>query len=901
MGFGKDMKGKQSHDAILRIQEAEIRMLETVQQFITHRVDNDKKYIAGLGKMLHTAMRSSADNTEFKECCSVFKAWDVILKETENLMKAIRVNTDHLSTNTLDVLSLLINDKKQARRKYMEERHRLENNFNRVQGTLEKNRSEYSKCVDRMVTDRNKFLEQRSKSNKVRTKLDESKARFFRSTVQLHKLHNDYILSIRAAQEHQTMYLDSALPAVLDCHQDCQETLVHKTKFVLEDYLRHTDTCSKDYQSVVASIGSAIHAIRPGEEYSGTFIELNKSPAAPLTEFVFDSRLLDNYQGSLKPNVIEINDLTVESLHQSMSKLIEEIDETKAQLSRINTDQQQEAMDVHKLAARLTENPILDNVVNYIEKRAQSENHTREILELEGNKRKLENLVEVIKQPLDQLGNNPPPPASDVQDVGEISNQDNMSLNSGVSASPSTSTFGQQRAAIKGALSKIMPKKKSHSHSGGGDDDDNSSTISEDGDNKAEVRKKNHNSYERSEQFLKPSNGPDSRMSMVKMREEGLLVDLDATEAKGRMADEEWFHGVLPREEVQRLLVNDGDFLVRESKNKKTNETQFVLSVFWSGHRHFIIQYGPDKGWHFEGHAYPTIRELVLRQHESQTPVTTKSGAILKKPILREWELLNDDIELKMKIGTGNFGEVYKGIYKKTMEVAVKTCKDTLTEDQKIKFLQEGRILKQYKHPNIVRYIGIAAQKQPVMIVMEFIPKGALLQFLKSQGSQQSAKQLVQMCVDASSGMEYLEGRNCIHRDLAARNCLVGENNIIKISDFGMSREEAEYTVSTGMKQIPVKWTAPEALNFGKYTSLCDVWSFGVLMWEIFSHGKSPYSGMSNARAREWIEEGNRLESPSGTPDRVYDLMLKCWSYNDEERPHFKEIHRSLIDIVRKL
>ncbi|KAH9502181.1 hypothetical protein Btru_070318 [Bulinus truncatus] len=899
MGFGKDMKGKQSHDAILRIQDAEIRLLESVQQFIINRVDNDKKYVTGLGRMLHTAMKSASENSEFKECCSVFKAWDVILKETDNLMKTMKLNSDHLSTNTLEVLLHLINEKKIARRKYLDDRTRLDSNFSKVQGTMEKNRSEYAKCVDRMQTDRSRFLEQRSKSNKVRTKLDETKAKFFKSTVQLHKLHNDYILSVCASKEHQTMLVDSALPAVLDCHQDGQEAFIHKAKFVLDDYLQHTDTCNKDFQSITASIGNAIHAIRPGEEYSGTFIELHKSPPPPPLEFSFDTRLLENYQGSLKANVIEVNDLTVESLNQSLSKLNEEIEETKAQLSRINTDQQQEAMEVHKLAARLADSPSIDNVNNYIEKRSQAENHTREILELEGNKRKLENLADVIKQPLDQLGNSPPPPASDVQEVGEMSNLDNTSLSS--TTTSSLSAMSQSKAAIKGAFSKIMPRKKAHTHSGGADDEDDSSTFSEDGENKAEVRKKNHNSYERSEQFLKTNNGPDSRMSMIRMREEGHLVDLDASEAKSRIADEEWFHGVLPREEVQRLLVNDGDYLVRESKNKRTNETQFVLSVYWCGHRHFIIQFGPDKGWHFEGQAYPTIQELVRRQHESHTPVTTKSGAILKKPILREWELLNDDIELKMKIGTGNFGEVYKGIYKKNIEVAVKTCKDTLTEDQKIKFLQEGRILKQYKHPNIVRYIGIAAQKQPVMIVMEFIPKGALLQFLKNHGSQQTPKQLVQMCVDAASGMEYLEGRNCIHRDLAARNCLVGENNIIKISDFGMSREEAEYTVSTGMKQIPVKWTAPEALNFGKYTSLCDVWSFGVLMWEIFSCGKSPYSGMTNTRAREWIEEGNRLEIPSGTPERVYALMLKCWNYKDEDRPHFKDIHRTLTDIVRKL
>lgn len=121
--------------------------------------------------------------------------------------------------------------------------------------------------------------------------------------------------------------------------------------------------------------------------------------------------------------------------------------------------------------------------------------------------------------------------------------------------------------------------------------------------------------------------------------------------------------------------------------------------------------------------------------------------------------------------------------------------------------------------------------------------------------------------------MRYLESKNCIHRDLAARNCLIDFENSVKISDFGMSREEEEYIgmviyayiilvlnnlfpVSDGMKQIPVKWTAPEALNFGKYTSLCDVWSYGILMWEIFSKGDTPYSGMTNSRARERIDTG---------------------------------------------
>ena len=173
------------------------------------------------------------------------------------------------------------------------------------------------------------------------------------------------------------------------------------------------------------------------------------------------------------------------------------------------------------------------------------------------------------------------------------------------------------------------------------------------------------------------------------------------------------------------------------------------------------------------------------------------------------------------------------------------------------------------------------------MIVMELVPGGSLLNYLRQKNVHLTNRQLLAMCVDVASGMAYLESRNCIHRDLAVRNCLVGkgnniawsvsllmriqfqriqyffqilwslgENNVVKISDFGMSREEQEYIVSDGMKQIPIKWTAPEALNYGKYTSLCDVWSFGVLCWEVFSRGGTPYSGLSNTRSRQMISAG---------------------------------------------
>ncbi|XP_014672846.1 PREDICTED: tyrosine-protein kinase Fps85D-like [Priapulus caudatus] len=183
--------------------------------------------------------------------------------------------------------------------------------------------------------------------------------------------------------------------------------------------------------------------------------------------------------------------------------------------------------------------------------------------------------------------------------------------------------------------------------------------------------------------------------------------------------DEEWFHGVLPRNEVTELLFREGDFLVRETVHH--GQPEYVLSVFWECVKHFILQKMPEGHYRCEGASFPSIQELIQWHVASSQPVTKQSSAILRSPIQREkWQLNNDDVELKEKIGKGNFGDVYCAMLKTNgRQVAVKTCKATLPDDQKKTFLKEGRILKQYDHPNIVRFIGICTQRQPVMLVME--------------------------------------------------------------------------------------------------------------------------------------------------------------------------------------
>lgn len=177
--------------------------------------------------------------------------------------------------------------------------------------------------------------------------------------------------------------------------------------------------------------------------------------------------------------------------------------------------------------------------------------------------------------------------------------------------------------------------------------------------------------------------------------------------------------------------------------------------------------------YRFEGPCFTNIPDLIEYYQNNEIPITQKSGAILRNPVARErWELSHDDIQLNVKIGRGNFGDVYKGVLTKTgtgtlkeLPVAVKTCKINLPDEQKRKFLAEGRILKQYNHPNVVQLIGICVHKQPVMIVMELVQGGSLLNYLRSHCNKLlPIKTLIKMCIDAASGMEYLESKNCIHR-----------------------------------------------------------------------------------------------------------------------------------------
>ncbi|XP_034999400.1 ephrin type-A receptor 7 isoform X3 [Hippoglossus stenolepis] len=263
-------------------------------------------------------------------------------------------------------------------------------------------------------------------------------------------------------------------------------------------------------------------------------------------------------------------------------------------------------------------------------------------------------------------------------------------------------------------------------------------------------------------------------------------------------------------------------------------------------------------------------------------------------------------IKIERVIGAGEFGEVCSGRLKlpgkRDVSVAIKTLKVGYTEKQRREFLCEASIMGQFDHPNVVHLEGVVTRGKPVMIVIEYMENGSLDAFLRKHDGQFTVIQLVGMLRGIAAGMRYLADMGYVHRDLAARNILVNSNLVCKVSDFGLSRvidddPEAVYTTSGG--KIPVRWTAPEAIQYRKFTSASDVWSYGIVMWEVMSYGERPYWDMSNQDVIKAIEEGYRLPAPMDCPPGLHQLMLDCWQKERAERPKFDQIVGILDKMIR--
>lgn len=297
--------------------------------------------------------------------------------------------------------------------------------------------------------------------------------------------------------------------------------------------------------------------------------------------------------------------------------------------------------------------------------------------------------------------------------------------------------------------------------------------------------------------------------------------------------------------------------------------------------------WGPDRGLQRE--ALPMDTEVYESPYADPEEIRPKEVYLDRKLLTLE------DNEL----GSGNFGTVKKGYYqmKKVVKtVAVKILKNEANDPAlKDELLAEANVMQQLDNPYIVRMIGIC-EAESWMLVMEMAELGPLNKYLQ-QNRHIKDKNIIELVHQVSMGMKYLEESNFVHRDLAARNVLLVTQHYAKISDFGLSKalraDENYYKAQTHGKW-PVKWYAPECINYYKFSSKSDVWSFGVLMWEAFSYGQKPYRGMKGSEVTAMLEKGERMGCPPGCPREMYDLMNLCWTYDVENRPGFTAVELRL-------
>ena len=352
-----------------------------------------------------------------------------------------------------------------------------------------------------------------------------------------------------------------------------------------------------------------------------------------------------------------------------------------------------------------------------------------------------------------------------------------------------------------------------------------------------------------------------------------------------------WFFSGIKRVDAEeKLLLKDnvaGTYLVRESGSMPEN---YSLSVRKDDNKvvHYRIKKTDTGNFYItQQKKFCSLIELV--EHYSRdadglcTLLTTPCPKIdlpatVDLPYLVEfdnnWEIQHQSVSLECKLSSGEFSEVWEGTYNGT-PVAVKTLipGKIVTSD----FLTEAQIMKKLQHKKLIKLYGVCTKKEPIYIVTELMKQNLLDYLTKGEGQHLKLPKLIKKIgAQVANGMAYLESQHYIHRDLAARNVLVGEGNIVKIGGFALARQVVgDYYLARG-ENLPIKWTAPEAVLYNQFTSKSDVWSYGVFLMELVTHGHVPYLRMTNGEVLAQLEQGYRMPPPSGCPDLIYQMMLEC-------------------------
>lgn len=368
---------------------------------------------------------------------------------------------------------------------------------------------------------------------------------------------------------------------------------------------------------------------------------------------------------------------------------------------------------------------------------------------------------------------------------------------------------------------------------------------------------------------------------------------------------EHWYFGKIGRAEAEMRLKmhenKDGAFIIRNSDTGGPN--QFSLSLKHDNEvKHYrIVQFETGGFYINKKTVFSTVHDLVLHYSNSPDglcinlrepckgrPAPTTIG--LSYDTHDKWEIDRKKLKLLNELGRGQFGQVYEGLFNDHTRVAIKTLRKGSMDPQD--FLAEAQIMKKMYHENLVQLFAVCTKEEPVFIITELMSKGALIDYLKTdEGQRLAMADYISMANQIASGMAYLERECYVHRDLAARNILVGDLNVCKIADFGLARfiKESEYEARAGAR-FPIKWTAPEAANFSKFTIKSDVWSFGIVLYEIITRGGTPYPDMSNAEVLNRIDKGYRMPQPPNCEPKYYSIMVKCWNKDPAKRPTFESL-----------
>eukprot|EP00794_Sanderia_malayensis_P007312 gene7313-8130_t len=367
---------------------------------------------------------------------------------------------------------------------------------------------------------------------------------------------------------------------------------------------------------------------------------------------------------------------------------------------------------------------------------------------------------------------------------------------------------------------------------------------------------------------------------------------------------QKWFHGDMSRQEADEVLKaeeKDGVFLVRNSSRPE----MYTLSLSFQGViKHYHIKMTEVKKYFVsQRHTFDSIMKLVEYHQLNSAGLTTRlrfpytnQGDCPSTPELGHgiFEIDRDEISFGRQLGSGQFGTVYEGTWKGNRNIAIKMMKEgTMSEDD---FIEEAKAMSKFYHKNLVKLYGVCSKFRPIYIVTELMSNGSLLVYLRNNRMLlDKANILTSIIFQVVCAMKYLEEELFIHRDLAARNCLVGERNVVKVADFGLARYvlDDEYTASEGTK-FPIKWAAPEVIQFTRFSSKSDVWAYGILCWEVFSGGKTPYPAMENIIVADEIMKGYRMDKPAKCPHNIYEIMTSCWEDEADSRPSFKELFAQL-------